>query len=731
MIAEVIVDVANSEVDKIFDYIAIPDVSIGDRVLVPFGRRTIEGYVINLKDKSDLPKDKLKSLISIIDDYPILLPELLDLSYDMITRNHLRFIDCLRLMVPTQLRTKHMSPIYIAYLKIDDNYNPDEHIVNIRANAKLRRDMLLYIEAGKEYLRSELNKHFGRNNVEKLLSIGIATMITKHKIRKPNSIVLENKFIQLNDEQRQIVESVLCNPDKPHLVFGVTGSGKTEVYMNIIDNVIKQGKSAIMLVPEISLTPQMMGVFVARFGDNVAMLHSGLSDGERFDEWQRIRSGDAKIVIGARSAIFAPLTNIGAIILDEEHDSSYKSESNPRFLTHDVAKFRGQYNKCPLVLGSATPSLDSFQCAMKGEYILHELTTRANKKAMPNISVVDMCKELHNGNTNMFSRQLLEELHKCIEENNQAMLFLNRRGFSSYVICKECGYVAKCSDCDVSLVYHKEDNQLKCHYCNKRYKALDACPQCHSTYIRMGAIGTQRVVEELQSIFPKVKILRMDNDTTQTKDSLVNILDEFSRTKPCILVGTQMIAKGHDFPDVTVVGIVDADMSLHFSDYRAVERTFQLITQVAGRAGRSSKAGKVILQTYTPKHYVYRYIKDYDYKGFFDKEINLREVTQFPPFAKIIRILISGESDELTYSVAIKIFDDLKNIRMRLDKDFIYFALMRSPVSRIQNKYRYQVLMRIKIDNSSSILDEIYHVVNRHQNAKTQIFVEQNPANMS
>lgn len=731
MIAEVIVDVANSEVDKIFDYIAIPDVSIGDRVLVPFGRRTIEGYVINLKDKSDLPKDKLKSLISIIDDYPILLPELLDLSYDMITRNHLRFIDCLRLMVPTQLRTKHMSPIYIAYLKIDDNYNPDEHIVNIRANAKLRRDMLLYIEAGKEYLRSELNKHFGRNNVEKLLSIGIATMITKHKIRKPNSIVLENKFIQLNDEQRQIVESVLCNPDKPHLVFGVTGSGKTEVYMNIIDNVIKQGKSAIMLVPEISLTPQMMGVFVARFGDNVAMLHSGLSDGERFDEWQRIRSGDAKIVIGARSAIFAPLTNIGAIILDEEHDSSYKSESNPRFLTHDVAKFRAQYNKCPLVLGSATPSLDSFQCAMKGEYILHELTTRANKKAMPNISVVDMCKELHNGNTNMFSRQLLEELHKCIEENNQAMLFLNRRGFSSYVICKECGYVAKCSDCDVSLVYHKEDNQLKCHYCNKRYKALDACPQCHSTYIRMGAIGTQRVVEELQSIFPKVKILRMDNDTTQTKDSLVNILDEFSRTKPCILVGTQMIAKGHDFPDVTVVGIVDADMSLHFSDYRAVERTFQLITQVAGRAGRSSKAGKVILQTYTPKHYVYKYIKDYDYKGFFDKEINLREVTQFPPFAKIIRILISGESDELTYSVAIKIFDDLKNIRMRLDKDFIYFALMRSPVSRIQNKYRYQVLMRIKIDNSSSILDEIYHVVNRHQNAKTQIFVEQNPANMS
>ncbi len=731
MIAEVIVDVANSEVDKIFDYIAIPDVSIGDRVLVPFGRRTIEGYVINLKDKSDLPKDKLKSLISIIDDYPILLPELLDLSYDMITRNHLRFIDCLRLMVPTQLRTKHMSPIYIAYLKIDDNYNPDEHIVNIRANAKLRRDMLLYIEAGKEYLRSELNKHFGRNNVEKLLSIGIATMITKHKIRKPNSIVLENKFIQLNDEQRQIVESVLCNPDKPHLVFGVTGSGKTEVYMNIIDNVIKQGKSAIMLVPEISLTPQMMGVFVARFGDNVAMLHSGLSDGERFDEWQRIRSGDAKIVIGARSAIFAPLTNIGAIILDEEHDSSYKSESNPRFLTHDVAKFRAQYNKCPLVLGSATPSLDSFQCAMKGEYVLHELTTRANKKAMPNISVVDMCKELHNGNTNMFSRQLLEELHKCIEENNQAMLFLNRRGFSSYVICKECGYVAKCSDCDVSLVYHKEDNQLKCHYCNKRYKALDACPQCHSTYIRMGAIGTQRVVEELQSIFPKVKILRMDNDTTQTKDSLVNILDEFSRTKPCILVGTQMIAKGHDFPDVTVVGIVDADMSLHFSDYRAVERTFQLITQVAGRAGRSSKAGKVILQTYTPKHYVYKYIKDYDYKGFFDKEINLREVTQFPPFAKIIRILISGESDELTYSVAIKIFDDLKNIRMRLDKDFIYFALMRSPVSRIQNKYRYQVLMRIKIDNSSSILDEIYHVVNRHQNAKTQIFVEQNPANMS
>ncbi len=731
MIAEVIVDIANSNVDKVFDYLAKDDTKLGSRVSIPFGKRTIEGYVIGLKTTSDVPADKLKKIGDCIDDYPVLTQELIDLGDFMCATNHLRRVDCMRLFVPSQLRSQKTKPLLINYVKTSDTFDKQALLQDVRANATKQRQLIEYLEPTKEYAHAELCKKFGANNISKLLSMGSLVTLQRHKLRKPYVVDKLDKRVTLTDSQQKVVDDILSNRQGVHLIFGVTGSGKTEVYMHIIAQIISEGKTAILLVPEISLTPQVMGNFKARFGDNVALLHSGLSDGERFDEWQRIREGDVKIVIGARSAIFAPLKNIGAIILDEEHDPSYKSESNPRYLTHDVAKFRAEYNHCPLILGSATPSLESFYKAKQQEYFLHELPVRANNKAMPTIQVVNMCDEVLNGNTGMFSQQLLNDLTSCVSNNNQAMLFINRRGHSSYMICRECGYIPKCEDCDVSLVYHSEDNQLKCHYCNKRYKALTNCPNCGSSYIRYGTMGTQRVVAELRKIFPNVKILRMDNDTTSTKNALTTLLTEFANTKPCILVGTQMIAKGHDFPDVTLVGVMNADMSLHYSDFRSPERTFELITQVAGRAGRADKAGKVVIQTYTPRHYIYRFVANYNYEGFYNKEINLRQVTSFPPFAKIFRILISGEDEDKVKTTTKVIFDKIKAIKKMFSSEFLYYEAMKSPIGRIEKKFRYQILMRIKPTYQAKIEKDVYQIVDDIHPNGIQLFIEVNPSNLS
>ena len=731
MIAEVIVDIANSNVDKVFEYITNDDIKVGSRVNIPFGTRYIEGYVIKLKDKSEWPEEKLKHIKSMIDDYPVLTPELIDLGDFMCKLNHLRHIDCMRLFVPVQLRSRKTKPLFINWVRTTESFNKDELLSNIRPNAKKQRDMIEFLEPESEYLKAEVSKMFGANNIAKMVGLGYLEEFQKHKQRRPYSTTKKDKKVVLNETQQRIVDEILKKHEGTHLLFGVTGSGKTEVYMHIISDVIKQGKNAILLVPEISLTPQVMGNFKARFGDDVAMLHSGLSDGERFDEWQRIREGQVHIVIGARSAIFAPLENLGVIIMDEEHDPSYKSENNPRYLTHDVAKFRAEYNKCPLILGSATPAVESFYAARKGEYYLHELPERANKKEMPIIQVVNMCTEVLNGNLTMFSAQLLNDLKECVDSGNQSMLFINRRGHSSYMICRECGYIPKCEDCEVSLVYHSEDNQLKCHYCNKRYKALTNCPKCGSGYIRYGTMGTQRVVTELKKHFPDVKVLRMDIDTTSTKNSLTKLLEEFGNTKPCILVGTQMIAKGHDFPDVTLVGVLNADMSLHYSDYRSVERTFELITQVSGRAGRADKQGKVIIQTYTPNHYIYRFVANYNYSGFFDKEINLRQVTCFPPFAKIVRVLVSGENEKKVKETIKTIFDSIKQLKSEFNDEFLYCEAMKSPVGRIEKKYRYQILLRFKLNNEAKITDKIYEIVDATKSQGVSIFVEINPSSMS
>lgn len=425
------------------------------------------------------------------------------------------------------------------------------------------------------------------------------------------------------------------------------------------------------------------------------------------------------------------MKNLGVIIIDEEHDGSYFSETSPRYYTHDVAKFRSEYSNCNLILGSATPSLDSYYKAERGEYTLLCMPDRINQKEMPVMEIADMTSEIKNGNTSIFSNLLLNTLSQCFDEKEQAILFLNRRGYTSFVMCKECGYTAKCEDCDVSLVYHKDDEELKCHYCSRRYHMLSQCPSCGSRYIRQGYTGTQKVAEELQQLFPKVKIFRMDNDSTGTKNAHEEILRKFSQAKPSILVGTQMVAKGHDFPHVTVVGIIDADLSLHFSDYRANERTFSLITQVAGRAGRREKRGKVILQTYSPNHYVYRYALNYDYKKFYSREINLRNTTNFPPFCTVLRLLIRGSEEEKSKEQTKMLWQKITALKAEYSREFIYAGFMKSPVKRIQNKYRYQILLRLKLNSSEEIISRIFEIVNQSKSKTTTTFVEINPQNLS
>lgn len=731
MIAEVIVDVLNSEVDKVFEYI-IPDdlcVEIGHRLLVPFGNRSIEGYLLSIKEKSSFDSSKLKQIISVLDEKPLINNELMQLIRFMKEKYYLRYVDCFRLIIPSEIRNGKVKSLVKKTLRLADENVVNNYILKLRANSKNPQFIINYLRENGVGDYTQLASKYSNSTVNKMIEQGVLTIDEVKVNRAPtNTLEVVNKSITLTSEQQYAVDSICDKPDL-YLLYGVTGSGKTEVYMNVINKVLNEGKTAIMLVPEISLTPQVVGLFTARFGNDIAVIHSGLSAGEKFDEWKRIYEGDAKIVVGARSAIFSPLKNLGVIIIDEEHDSSYVSDSNPRYFTSDVAQFRAKYNNCSLVLGSATPNIESFYKAKTGEYKLLELTKRVNNRDMPPINIVDMCSEFRMGNKTPFSAVLIDKLKEVVSNNNQAILFINRRGFSSFLMCRDCGYIPKCEDCDVSLVYHKFDNEMKCHYCGKRYRVLTRCPNCGSENIKLGGVGTERVVSELKEIFPDVPIFRMDNDTTKTKNSHSKILNEFSKSKPAILVGTQMVAKGHDFPNVSLVGILEADLSLFFNDYKASERTFQLITQVSGRAGRSDVEGSVILQTYFPKNYVYNLVSSYNYKKFYEKEINLRKVTKFPPFSKIIRILITSENDDLAKGKTHEIFLKLKDLRIKNKEKFIFLEAMRSPVGRIKTKFRYQIVTRIV--NSNSLLEKNINEIVGENKKNVSIFIEQNPQSLS
>lgn len=734
MFAEVIVDVVNKEVDKIFDYIVPQNLNViaGTMVLLPFGNRTVEGFVLSLKESSLVPKEKQKSIISVISEKQLITTEMLQLAKYMKNVYHLKMVDILRLMLPSQIRLGKVKDLTIKNIKINNDFNFVNNYLNtLKANAKKQKEIIeFFINNDKISIKkSDLAESFSKSAIETLIKENVLIQENVKQNREPLKNIESNyKSVVLNEYQQNAVNKILEKP-KTYLLHGVTGSGKTEVYMNVINNVLKQNKNVIMLVPEIGLTPQVMRQFKARFGNLVALIHSGLSDGEKFDEWFKILNKEARIVVGARSAIFSPIENLGAIIIDEEHDNSYISDSNPRYSTHEVAEFRKNYNICPLILGSATPNIDSYFKAKNNEYELLELPKRANNKELPKIQIVDMCKEFRGGNTTPFSEDLMEKLNQTIANNNQCILFINRRGFSNFVMCQNCGYIPKCTSCDVSLSVHKDEHQLKCHYCGKKFKLLTKCPMCGSEHLKYGGVGTQQVVNLLKEKFPNVSIFRMDNDTTKTKDSHAKILSDFEKSKPAILVGTQMIAKGHDFPYVTLVGILDADLSLFMNDYRSTEKTFQLITQVAGRAGRSDKTGEVVLQTYFPKHYVYNLVANYDYIRFYEKEINLRQTTLFPPFSKIVRLLITSEKEDDAKNATHNLFLNLKELRMHFKEDVYFLEAMKSPIGRIKNKYRFQIVLRFA--NNNDIINEIFNLVDRNQSKSVTIFVETNPLSLS
>ncbi len=727
MFAKVIVDVLNSEVDKVFDY-SVPEgmiITAGMRVTVPFARRFTYGIVVDTATHTDLDESKVKPIKSVLDEIPALTKESLVLAEEISKRYYVTKAQALRLFIPTEMRRGTVKESVKRYAELTEKNDYE----NIKKSAIKQKLIVEYLGGYGKTETARIAELFGRSALNGLVEKGYVCITEEKVARKPYSLLKqEEKEINLTLHQQSAVESITAS-SKPTLIYGVTGSGKTEVYLNMIKRTLSKGKTAIMLVPEIALTPQMLKQLRVKFGDTCAILHSGLSAGERFDEWWRLRTGEARIAIGARSAIFAPLENLGLIVIDEEHDSSYQSETAPRYSTIALAEFRANYNGAKLVLGSATPSIETYLKGVNGEYNLVEMPERINKRPLPEVSIVDMKREVRRGNSGNFSGLLKAEIEEVLNSGKQAIIFLNQRGYSKSVICTDCGYVPKCENCDVSLTYHAEEGALKCHYCNAKYKMIETCPNCGSKYLRYGGIGTERVVSELKKLFPSARVVRMDRDTTSNKEGHNEILEEFASKNADILVGTQMIAKGHDFPSVTLVGILDADMSLYFSDYRTAERTFQLISQVAGRSGRAEDIGKVVLQTYQPENTVINYAVNYDYKKFFEYELSLRKATSFPPFTDIVRILVSGEDEEKTVQTLKLAYEKINAVYLENKGQFKFFGCMKAPIKRLQNKIRYQILMKIVKD--SSLKEEVCTLASKIKEKGVFISIEVNPNNLS
>lgn len=723
MFAQVIVDIAHSQVDKIFEYSCGESLRAGCRVKVPFGGRVIDGFVVGVSKSSSYPPEKIKPLSYVYDEPPALVEECFALMNGLSERYRVPKAVALRLFLPAEMRSGRVHEVYKKYVKLADCG------IVLPKSAKKQVEFFEYLKGHSPAEYTFCCEKFGRGAVNGVVEKGGAEVYKVKVNRAPGGYEGGSEAGKvLTPAQAAALDSIEKSQKTVQLIHGVTGSGKTEIYLNLISRALQQGKTAIFLVPEISLTPQMFSQLKRRFGEQAAILHSGLSAGERFDEWWRLRTGEAKIAIGARSAIFSPLENIGVIIIDEEHDSSYFSESAPRYSTIEVAKMRAAHNGCKLILGSATPSVETYQRAVSGEYNLITLTQRINGRPLPHITIADMRREVKRGNNSPFSAALREELAATLSGGNQAIIFLNRRGYSHTVICQDCGYSLKCEHCDVPLAYHSEENCLKCHYCGAKYRLPRACPECGGLHLRYGGTGTQRVVSELKKLFPAARILRMDVDTTSGKEGHYKILKQFADKNADILVGTQMIAKGHDFPSVTLVGILDADMSLHFSDYRSGERTFQLITQVAGRSGRAGEAGKVVLQTYSPENYILRYAVNYDYLGFFNNEINLRKATRFPPFSLICRVMVTAEEDAPALEALKGVYFGTEELRQKYPQEFIFLNKMHSPIKKIQGRVRYQVLMRLE---GEKLLPQIYSLAVKYTTAKALVYVEENPVNLS
>ena len=718
MIVGVLVEITSKSVDKIFDYL-VPEelerkVEVGKRVEVPFGNRTLVGFILEIKKDSDV--STLKEITKVLDEEVILTKELLELGKYLKKITLASLISCYQVMLPKGYKASIKNKVNKKYRKVYylNDYNKkltdkQQEVVDLfKDKEKLTKDELTNVST------SILNT-LVKNNILR---------VCEEEVYRLDYEKNERKIRKLTTLQENAVNDILSTDNTVSLLYGVTGSGKTEVYMELIDKYLKKGLKSIVLVPEISLTPQLIKRFEERFEGNIALLHSALSDGEKYDEYRRIVKGEADIVIGARSAVFAPLNNLGLIIIDECHSDSYKQDNNPRYNAKDVAIKRAKELGAKVVLGSATPMLEEYARGLKNVFNLVTLDKRVNGKELPKVELIDMNKEIAKSKGH-FSLPLIDKIKETIERGEQVILLLNRRGYSSFVTCSNCGESVKCPNCDITLTYHKSSNILRCHYCGYATKYEITCPKCHEKSLKDLGVGTEKIEEELKEILPNVKVLRMDVDTTSKKGAHKKIVDAFARGDADILLGTQMVAKGLDFSNVTLVGVINADTSLMLPDFRSSEKTFDLLSQVAGRAGRGEKAGLVVFQTFNPDNYAINYAKDNDYESFYKEEMKTRKLMKYPPYYYLVSLNISSKDSKLALVEAKKCE---KLCLKYLDKTVI---LGPSPASifKKQNIYYYQLILKYQYqDNIYEVLEklvEYYATIN-----KVNLDVDFNPIHL-
>ncbi len=719
MIAKVLVEINNINVDKTFDYIVpfeyIEKIKIGMRVKVPFASRELEGFVLDLVNSTD-DNYELKEIISIVDTEPILNNELLHLGQFMSKKYFSTLISCYQTMLPKALKAQNKTTInkkMIKYVELCSNSFPklkpnQEKIVEyLRINGKVKKE--------------EVNK-ISVSGVNTLIKNGIIieSLIEEYRL-VTKDINKEKETFKLTVEQQEAKNKILSQTQSSvFLLHGVTGSGKTVVYMEIVEEMLNRGKDSIFLVPEISLTPQMVYHFKSRFGDEVAVLHSRLSEGEKYDEYRKIVEGKVHIVVGARSAVFAPFKNLGAIIIDEEHTTSYKQDNNPKYSAIEIAIERAKNNNAIVILGSATPSLETYARSIKGLYTLVELKHRVNTNNLPLVEIVDMSKEKHRGS--IFSSRLITEVNKRLEEHEQIILLLNRRGYSSFITCSNCGYTAKCPHCDITLTYHKTSNTLRCHYCGYADKMNDICPSCGEKAIKTLGTGTEKVEEEIKKVF-NARVVRMDLDTTSKKGSHEKIITAFKNHEYDILLGTQMIAKGLDFSNVTLVGVINADTSLMIPNYRSNEYTFQLLMQTAGRSGRGEKKGSVIIQTFNPEHYAITLASKHDYIDFFKQEMEVRRKLSYPPYYYLIYIKVIGKD----YNKISVESNKIASILTRELKNSKILGPTTCSVFKLNGLFRFGIIIKYKKEEKmEEVLQSLVNHYKGNQTVKVDIDVNPN-----
>ena len=725
MYADVLVEVKSKNISRTFTYKVKEDqkqfCKVGVRVKVNFGSRFVEGFVLGIKDICNENYD-IKEIDSIIDEKPVLNNEMLELGKYISNKTLCSLISSYEAMLPTALKAKYGTNInkkMQTYLVLNKNY--DEAV--ILSKNELQREIVDMVASGEDITKSDA-KQISASAVNTLIKNNIIKEVKEEVYRTKINVYKKENLNKLTSDQQKVLDGILKNKDSFNvsLIHGVTGSGKTEVYINIIKNVINDQKQAIMLVPEISLTPQFVNKFINHFGSRVAIFHSGLSYGEKYDEWRKIDEGKVDIVIGTRSALFVPFKDIGVIIIDEEHSDTYKQDSTPRYDSLDVALFRCKYHNCPLILGSATPKLISLAKAKKGLYNLYTLNKRVNNATLPICHIVDMKEEMKKKNP-VISEMLKEKMTDRLNKNEQIILLLNRRGHSTFVSCPECGYTFKCPHCDITLTYHKTSNILRCHYCGYATYKFDKCPNCNNDDLNFMGLGTEKLMASIEKLFPTARVVRMDQDTTSKKGSHERIIKDFLEYKYDILLGTQMISKGLDFPKVSLVGIINADTSLNIPNYKANEDTFSLLYQTSGRAGRSEIKGEVIIQTYNPDNYTLKCVANNDYESFYKKEMDIRKKLKYPPYYYLTLIKIVSKDYEQAKIEAQKTVDYLRN---NLNKESIVLGPGVSLLFRLNNVYRFQIIIKYRFD------DKLYKTLNELQeifstNNKVNIEIDMSP----